>query len=571
MQNQTMFFSMFFKNPYTISIMRKRTKFFHLLFALCLLPFALLNAQSITELENRMAAENDKGKKARLCIQIAEKYLGSNANKATEFANRAAGFASEANDKALEAEARFVHGEGYWRLKDFNAAATRYKMGVTVGKSAGAAGNEAVLDCLDKLGEISVRNRDFKGAYDFSKQAVEVLQKGSAGGSSRELEKKYANLRDRLEQEKLRLEAEKKQLAADIATLSSERDQLKTGFSKTTEELKKTKTETEKIISTKEEQLADLEEEKKNLDELSSSHQQMIAELTKEQIADSLLLSKEIAVKKQLELAVATGKLQQKQAENLRNILMLLAGFGVLLAALFFSRYRSKKKAGEVLEQKNKLIETERERSDNLLLNILPPAIAAELRTEGRAVARRYDQATVMFVDFVNFTNVAERLSPEALVEELDYCFRQFDAIISQYNIEKIKTIGDAYLAANGLSDRNTLPDDMIKAAVEIQEFLAHLKMERSQRGLPFFEARIGIHTGPVVAGVVGAKKFAYDIWGDTVNLASRLESACEPGRVNVSEATQSLSRYIFKFESRGKIAAKNKGDIEMYYVAGRY
>ncbi len=542
-----------------------------------LLLFTLLfliknsSAQSITELENRMAAENDKARKARLCIQIAEKHLGSNANKATEFANRAAGFASEANDKALESEARFVHGEGYWRLKDFNAAAVRYKMGVTAGKAAGSAGVEPVLDCLDKLGEIAVRNRDFKGAFDFSQQAVDILQKGSPGGSARELEKKYAGLRERLEQEKLRLDAEKKQLMADIATLSSERDQLKTGFSQKTEELNKTKTETEKIISTKEEQLASLEEEKKSLDELSDSHQEMIAELTKEQIADSLLLSKQLAEKKQLELVVANGKLIQRQSEYLRNILLLLSGFVILLAGLFYARYRAKKKSTEVLEQKNKLIEAERERSDNLLLNILPPAIAAELRTEGRAVARRYDQATVMFVDFVNFTNVAERLSPEALVEELDYNFRQFDAIISQYNIEKIKTIGDAYLAANGLSDRNTLPDDMIKAALEIQEFLAHLKMERSQRGLPFFEARIGIHTGPVVAGVVGAKKFAYDIWGDTVNLAARLESACEPGRVNVSEMTQSLSRYIFKFENRGKIAAKNKGDVEMYYVAGRY
>ncbi len=384
-------------------------------------------------------------------------------------------------------------------------------------------------------------------------------------------QKKYAAIRERLEQEKLRLDAEKKQLTQDIATLVAERDRLQTGFSKTTEELQKTRAETEKIISTKEEQVADLTEQKKSLDSLSSSHQQMIAELTKEQIADSLLLSRELAVKKQLELTVATGKLEQRKSEYLRNILLLVSGFVILLAALFYARYRSKKKASETLEQKNKLIEAERERSDNLLLNILPPAIAAELRTEGRAAARRYDQATVMLVDFVNFTNVAERLSPEALVEELDYCFRQFDNIISQYNIEKIKTIGDAYLAASGLSDRNTLPDDMIKAAVEMQEFLAHLKLERQQRGLPFFEARVGIHTGPVVAGVVGAKKFAYDIWGDTVNMAARLEQACEPGRVNVSEATQSLSKYLFKFESRGKISAKNKGDIEMYYVAGRH
>jgi adenylate cyclase len=528
-------------------------------------------AQNVTELENRMAAENNKTTKARLCLQIAEKYLSGNPTKSTEFANRAAGFASEVNDKSLEADARFLHGEGYSKLRDFNAAATRYKMGVAAGKSAGASGLETTLDCLDKLAEISTRNKDYKTAFDYSQQAVDLLQKGSPASSTREQEKKLAVRRDAIEQEKLRLEAEKKQLSDDIANLAHERDQLKTGLSSKSQELEKSKTESDKIISTKEEELANLSEKKDALDKLSSTHTRQIANLTKDQIADSLLISKQKNIVEQQKSAIATQKLKERQAEYLRNLLLLLSGFVLLLAGLFYARYRTKKKSTEVLEQKNKAIEAERERSDNLLLNILPPAIAAELRTEGRAVARKYEKATVMFVDFVNFTNVAERLSPEALVEELDYCFRQFDTIIGQFNIEKIKTIGDAYMAANGLSDRNTLPDDMIKAALEIQEFLIHLKLERSRRGLPFFEARIGIHTGPVVAGVVGAKKFAYDIWGDTVNLAARMEQACEPGRVNVSEATQNLSQYIFKFENRGKIAAKNKGEIEMFYVAGRY
>ena len=149
----------------------------------------------------------------------------------------------------------------------------------------------------------------------------------------------------------------------------------------------------------------------------------------------------------------------------------------------------------------------------------------------------------------------------------MDYCFSTFDRIISQYRIEKIKTVGDAYICASGLSDQNASPSDMVKAALEIQDFLQHLKAERQARNLPFFEARVGIHTGPVVAGVVGKKKFAYDIWGDTVNVAARMEEACPPGRVNVSEAAHWLAKYEFEWESRGKIAAKNKGLMEMYFV----
>ncbi|HNE30485.1 MAG TPA: adenylate/guanylate cyclase domain-containing protein, partial [Saprospiraceae bacterium] len=186
-----------------------------------------------------------------------------------------------------------------------------------------------------------------------------------------------------------------------------------------------------------------------------------------------------------------------------------------------------------------------------------------------KVAARQYDQATVMFIDFTGFTGVAERLAPENLVEELDYCFSNFDRIISQYRIEKIKTVGDAYICASGLSDMNASPSDMVKAALEIQDFLLHHKAERQSHGLPYFEARVGIHTGPVVAGVVGKKKFAYDIWGDTVNIAARMEESCDPGRVNVSEATFWPSKYEFEWLHRGKIAAKNKAAMDMYYVTG--
>ena len=147
-------------------------------------------------------------------------------------------------------------------------------------------------------------------------------------------------------------------------------------------------------------------------------------------------------------------------------------------------------------------------------------------------------------------------------------CFKGFDFILSQYeDLEKIKTIGDAYMCASGLSERKGLPNNMIKEALEMQAFLEEQKQERIRLGKPFFEARIGIHTGPVVAGVVGVKKFAYDIWGDTVNTAARVEANCQPGKVNISETTYKLIKYAFECTHRGKVEAKNKGLLDMYYV----
>ena len=153
------------------------------------------------------------------------------------------------------------------------------------------------------------------------------------------------------------------------------------------------------------------------------------------------------------------------------------------------------------------------------------------------------------------------------MVHELDYCFRGFDYIISQYEVEKIKTIGDAYMCASGLLNRKTIPFKIVKAALEMQEFLEDYKQEKIKKGEPYFEARIGVHTGPVVAGVVGVNKFAYDIWGDTVNIAARMEANCKEGEVNISNSTFQMIKYNFECQYRGKIAAKNMGEIDMYYV----
>ncbi len=222
-----------------------------------------------------------------------------------------------------------------------------------------------------------------------------------------------------------------------------------------------------------------------------------------------------------------------------------------------------------VYRQRNK-ISRARRRSDELLLNILPGEVADELKIKGSADAKQFDQVTVMFTDFKGFTKISENLTPTELVQEIHTCFRAFDDIIGRFSIEKIKTIGDSYMCAGGLPLPNqTHAEDVVNAALEIQRFMRQHSEERKNSGKEIFEIRIGIHMGPVVAGIVGVKKFAYDIWGDTVNIASRMESSGEAGKVNISGATYEKVKDKFTCIHRGKISAKNKGEVDMYFVEG--
>lgn len=220
-----------------------------------------------------------------------------------------------------------------------------------------------------------------------------------------------------------------------------------------------------------------------------------------------------------------------------------------------------------VFRQRNR-ISKEKKRSDELLLNILPAETAEELKKTGSAIAKEFPSVTVLFTDFKNFTSLSEQLTPQELVNEINFCFSAFDKIISGYKIEKIKTIGDAYMCAGGLPVANTThAADVVRAAIEIRNFMRTEKAKRDAAGKPFFEIRIGCNTGTVVAGIVGIKKYAYDIWGDTVNIAARMESSGETGKINISGSTHDLVKDKFRCEYRGKVEAKNKGMIDMYFV----
>jgi class 3 adenylate cyclase len=230
------------------------------------------------------------------------------------------------------------------------------------------------------------------------------------------------------------------------------------------------------------------------------------------------------------------------------------------------------KEANEDLEQKvlDRTVEVSMQKVEieKLLLNILPVEVAHELKEKGQATPQYYESVTVLFTDFVGFTKIAEGLSPQDLVAELNTCFTAFDRIIEKHNLEKIKTIGDAYMCAGGIPvPSQSHAVDAILAAIEIQNYIQNLNQERIAAGLPAWDLRIGIHTGPLVAGVVGNKKFAYDIWGDTVNIASRMESSGEGGKINISDATFAMVKDWFTCLYRGKVSAKNKGHVDMYFV----
>ena len=226
-----------------------------------------------------------------------------------------------------------------------------------------------------------------------------------------------------------------------------------------------------------------------------------------------------------------------------------------------------RERTDKIMEQKKEL-EKEKEKSDELLLNILPKEVAEELKEFGKALPNYYDQATVLFSDLVGFTQIAEKMSPEELVRELDSCFHAFDEIMERNNLEKIKTIGDGYMAAGGLPISNeTNPIDAINAALEMIEFMEKINGERVAENKNVWQLRIGIHTGELIAGVVGKNKFVYDIWGDTVNNASRMESTGEAGRINISDDTYELVKHKFKCTHRGKIEVKGKGNVDTYFV----
>ncbi len=254
-------------------------------------------------------------------------------------------------------------------------------------------------------------------------------------------------------------------------------------------------------------------------------------------------------------------ELDLKRQKFVKNATQVGLGMILIIAFILLRMYRIKVKT-------NKILDKQKDQIESLLLNTLPADVVRELEKTGTTTPKDYEKVSVLFTDFKGFTTIASKLTPSELVAELTTFFTAYDDIISKHGLEKIKTIGDAYMCAGGIP----VPDDehpyqIVKAGLEIQDYMTRVNKEREAAGLPTWGLRMGIHTGPVVAGVVGKKKYAYDIWGNAVNTASRMESAGEPGRVNISRATYDLVKDRFACTHRGKISAKNIGEIDMYFV----
>lgn len=288
-----------------------------------------------------------------------------------------------------------------------------------------------------------------------------------------------------------------------------------------------------------------------------TSNKMMNMEFRQQQLLDSIShVRKEHAVE-------TKHKEEVQKKERQRNIIIISLCFILLIALGLLNRLIYTRKS-------KKALKIEKDLSDELLLNILPEEIAQELKQKGFVNARDFALVSILFSDFKSFTQTAEKMSPQNLVEEINTCFKAFDLITEKYHIEKIKTIGDSYMAAGGIpkQDKESLTN-IVLAGLEMQDFMSKRKINNDANHTAAFEMRLGIHAGPIVAGIVGIKKFQYDVWGDTVNTASRIESNGIVGKVNISESLYNLikNEECFRFEYRGSIEAKGKGELKMYFV----
>ncbi len=247
------------------------------------------------------------------------------------------------------------------------------------------------------------------------------------------------------------------------------------------------------------------------------------------------------------------------------GILILITSFLIYKARLLNLK-RGESRVEQKVRERMASVMREKEKSDKLVNDLFPKGTIEEFKKSGRTKTRKFEMVTVLFSDIQGFTRIAEEMNPEVLIDELDKFFFRFDSVVEKYNIEKIKTIGDAYMAAGGIPVKNSSnPVEVVLAGLEMQYYMKDLIKKKSN----IWDLRIGIHTGPVIAGVVGQKKLSYDIWGDTVNTASRMESSGESGKVNISGTTYGLIKDYFICEYRGKLPVKYKGNIDMYFVTG--
>jgi adenylate cyclase len=455
--------------------------------------------------------------------------------------------AEETAQTAVMLDALGIAADLHQELYDYEKAFTYYKQYLTL------------LDSI-RLSE-QVRQQRLTQQQNMLTEKAGAIRLLRTQQNLKELELRQANFdKERLQSDKDRLEL--KQRENDLLLLKQQQDLDEARF----------KEQALQVLRTRQElRLRTLETEQKNRQiEQMQRHEEVERA---QRMADSTRRAQELEI---LRRDKDLQDLQITQQENLQRFLMGLGLLLLLVLALLTAGWWLARQAGRRLKIQNIQIQAqsaqiaeERRKSDQLLRNILPDEIAHELKTKGHASPRLYDAATVVFTDFINFTRLSERLTPKQIIDELDECFLAFDDICEACNLEKIKTIGDAYMCVAGIPIPNdTHALDAVHAARQMVDWLK--KRAQNKPDAVFHAMRIGIHTGPVVAGVVGKHKFAYDIWGDAVNLAARMEEQGEEGRINISGATYAKIRRHYRCTHRGKHEVYNKGLVDMYFVEER-
>jgi adenylate cyclase len=499
-----------------------------------------LMSQSLEESLKKISGLKDR-EYQEAAFNIGEQYYKSSSfSNAEELFERAATSARKLN--LSSAQAKSLHWKGRAILRKSNAKSAQREAFAAFTRS-----NDVTNDAELKLSNLYYM-RLIASELGWEKP-LKKIEGGivllNEGNTQIQLSREgMAILKSKKSQEEI------EKLSSTVNELALQREQLALGQSNL-----------EKVVSSKEKEIQAMTYVQAKQQVLLLENSKILDSMRIKGLLDSLILS-------QKESLLQEQQVQLKLKDTQRNLWIAIAGLVLVFAGAFFVRLFTLSKHNAVLAEKNKIIEQERKKSEDLLLNILPNSIAQELKKNGKAEARKYDSATVLFSDFVGFSTISKKMSPEDLVNDLDFAFKNFDLIIQKYGLEKIKTIGDAYMCAGGIpEDGSGSPDDVILAAIDIQSFLKNWNTSKERIGRPVFEARIGIHTGSIVAGVVGTRKFAYDIWGDTVNIAARIESSSEPGRINISDVTFAKVGDHFACEYRGKIVAKNVGEIDMYFV----
>lgn len=520
------------------------------IFKLAYLPVAILFSQSIfaqniqqLEADARAASGPERVKKSIALVDAC--IAAGDYEKAIDWADEAEGYARKFKEPELRAIALNREGKAMM-LAGKRKAGNKFEQSLDVLRDSRIGDKNLALDNLENLRQLAVNAGKRKDINEIDDQIARLngimtataptLPPPPPGVTRQELREEISALQQ---------EIAKQQSRSTIGRTSTNS--------------------------------ADYERQTKQLQAQLAAREEQISQMSEEQIRTSMLLLEQ---KSKLDSVVYSNRLDSMSVQNwnlalseaeTKNKFYIAALFALVLLAggSLFSFVRARQHS-KVMEEKNKTIREEQERSENLLLNILPALVADELKKNGSTQAQYYDDVSVLFADFVGFSKIAEQLKPQQLVTELDTAFKAFDEIIARYNLEKIKTIGDAYMCAGGLvqgaKNGNQLRD-MVSAAREMQSWLAAWNADREAKGKPRFDARIGIHRGPVVAGVVGSKKFAFDIWGDTVNIAARVEQASEGGKINISGKAFEIVKTFAPCQYRGKISAKNKGEIDMYFV----